>query len=142
MRLTGGTLDSNGCVGFMNDVAQEFNRQLKGSVAQLRAQLPLAKLTYVDIYSSKLELIINAKSQGFANPLDNCCGTFLPYVVMCGTSMQLNGTTIHGSSCSDPSTRISWDGIHYTEAANLWVASRILNGSFSDPPVPISGACP
>ena len=46
-----------------------------------------------------------------------------------------------GDSCSNPWEYISWDGIHYTEAANQWVAGRILNGSLSDPPLPISEAC-
>ncbi|XP_031404297.1 GDSL esterase/lipase At3g27950-like [Punica granatum] len=136
------TLDPIGCVGFMNDVAQEFNQQLKEAVTQLRTQLPQAKLTYVDVYAAKFALISDAKNQGFAPSLEYCCGTFSPVFVMCGTSVQVNGTTFNGTACSDPSNRIIWDGIHYTEAANLWVASRILNGSFSDPPVPISGACP
>ncbi|XP_030531090.2 GDSL esterase/lipase At5g14450-like [Rhodamnia argentea] len=137
-----GTLDPNGCVAYKNDVAQEFNQQLKERVNQLRNNLSMAAVTYVDVYSAKLLLISDAKNQGFVDPLKFCCGRFAPTFVKCGMLLEVNGTTIHGDACGDPQNRISWDGTHFTDAANSWIASRILNGSMSDPPVPISNACP
>lgn len=59
-----GNLDHNGCVKPQNEVAQEFNRQLKDRVSQLKAQLPGATFTYVDVYSAKYTLISNAKNYG------------------------------------------------------------------------------
>lgn len=59
-----GTLDENGCAELLNNVAQEFNRQLKDRVTQLRTLYPQASFTFVDIYSAKLSLISNAKSLG------------------------------------------------------------------------------
>lgn len=59
-----GNMDQNGCVKSHNEVAEEFNRQLKQRVAQLRVQLPDAVLTYVDIYSAKYSLISEAKKHG------------------------------------------------------------------------------
>lgn len=53
----------------------------------------------------------------------------------------MNGSEIYGASCSNPLEYLSWDGIHYSEAANKWVANRVLDGSLSDPPVAISEAC-
>lgn len=38
--------------------------------------------------------------------------------------------------CEDGSRFISWDGIHYTEAANTIVASKILSTAYSIPPIP------
>ncbi|KAI6688986.1 hypothetical protein NL676_025814 [Syzygium grande] len=78
----------------------------------------------------------------FVDPLNYSCGTFVPTFVMCGLSAQVNGTTIHRDACGDPQDRISWDGIHFTDAANSWIASRILTGFMADPPAPISSACP
>ncbi|XP_056176291.1 GDSL esterase/lipase At3g27950-like [Syzygium oleosum] len=141
-KFRNGTLDQNGCVAYQNNVVQEFNQQLKERVNQLRNNLSVAAFTYVDVYSAKLSLISDAKNQGFVDPLNYCCGTFVPTFVMCGLSAQVNGTTIHGDACGDPQDRISWDGIHFTDAANSWIASRILNGSMSDPPAPVSNACP
>lgn len=57
-------VDQNGCLRSLNEIAQEFNRQLKDSVIQLRMQFPGAALTYVDIYSAKYSLISDAKHHG------------------------------------------------------------------------------
>ncbi|XVF02572.1 hypothetical protein REPUB_Repub04eG0186200 [Reevesia pubescens] len=133
--------DQTGCIKSYNEVAQEFNKQLKEKIFQLRAQLLGARLTYVDIYSAKHSLISEANKYGFVGPFINCCGHFGDYHVECGKTTRVNGTEIFGGSCSDPSKHISWDGIHYTEAANYRVANRILDGSLSDPPVLITKAC-
>lgn len=161
-------LDQSGCVKPLNEVAQEFNRQLKDSVSRLRSELPLAVFTYVDVYSAKYALISNAKSQGnfsyhyqtcdgdsriiyvliflrmvmtgFVDPFDFCCGSYYGYHVDCGKKAIVNGT-VYGNPCKNPSRHISWDGIHYSQAANLLIAERILNGSFSNPPVSVTEAC-
>lgn len=57
-------MDTNGCVKSHNEVAQEFNRQLKDGLYRLRTQLPDAVLTYVDIYSAKYALISEAEKHG------------------------------------------------------------------------------
>lgn len=57
-------LDQSGCVKPQNEMAQEFNRQLKDKVSQLRLQLPSGAFTYVDVYSVKYALISNAQNQG------------------------------------------------------------------------------
>ncbi|XP_054816464.1 GDSL esterase/lipase At5g14450-like [Prosopis cineraria] len=133
-------LGSNGCVKFQNEIAQEFNTALKKLVFELKRNLPLAKLTYVDVYSAKYQLLNDAKKQGFESPLLFCCGSYYGYHVNCGTQVIVNGT-VYGNPCKNPSQHVSWDGIHYSQAANLWASKRILNGSFSDPPIPIGKAC-
>lgn len=57
-------LDKNGCARLQNEVAMEFNRQLKDMISQLRAQLPFARFTYVDVYSAKCTLVSDAKNLG------------------------------------------------------------------------------
>lgn len=59
-----GNADQNGCIRPFNEVAQEFNKQLKDRVSRLRAQLHDAVLIYVDIYSAKYTLITEAKKHG------------------------------------------------------------------------------
>ena len=59
-----GILDEHGCVIAQNDVAKEFNRQLKSGVIKLREQLPDAALTYVDVFAAKYKLISNPKKHG------------------------------------------------------------------------------
>lgn len=59
-----GYLDDHGCVKFYNDMAVEFNRQLKERVVKLRQELPEAAITYVDVYAAKFALIGSYKSEG------------------------------------------------------------------------------
>ncbi|PIA38411.1 hypothetical protein AQUCO_02800249v1 [Aquilegia coerulea] len=47
----------------------------------------------------------------------------------------LKGSSVAAKGCDDSSKYISWDGIHYTEAANQYVLSQILTGKYSDPPL-------
>ncbi|KAE8665017.1 GDSL esterase/lipase [Hibiscus syriacus] len=117
--------DQTGCIKSYNELAQEFNKQLKDMISRLRTKLHGARLTYVDIYSAKYSLISEAHKYGFVDPFINCCGRFGDYHIECGKSAVVNGTEIFGASCSDPSKHISWDGIHYTEAANHWILSSI-----------------
>ncbi|KAF8378213.1 hypothetical protein HHK36_029552 [Tetracentron sinense] len=144
--ITTGQVDSAGCASPFNEVAQYFNQKLKEAVVQLRMDLPLAAITYVDAYSLKYSLISQAKKHGFEHPLRACCGHGGKYNynihLGCGGKINVNGKQVLvGKSCQDPSVRINWDGVHYTQAANKWVFDRIVDGSFSDPPIPLKMAC-
>ncbi|KAL7232546.1 hypothetical protein ACSBR2_010538 [Camellia fascicularis] len=130
-------LDENGCVKRNNKQAVEFNKLLKEAVYKLRAKYPHAAITYVDVHSSKNYLVFNAKKLGFTDPFSFCCGTPKIY---CGTRNETDNKLL-GTACSDPSKYIVWDGVHYTQAGNRFVANLIMNGSFSDPPLPLSEAC-
>lgn len=163
------TLDKNRCVVSQNQVVQEFNAQLKDRVVKLRNQFKDAAITYVDAYSAKYALIDNAQNEGnnsnllkpiielvliylsnhnlcfltgFDDPWNFCCGSLTPIPTFCGTQMELNNTVYYGASCADPWKHISWDGMHFTDAANAWLSKKIVVGFASDPPVPIDQACP
>ncbi|KAK4367416.1 hypothetical protein RND71_011208 [Anisodus tanguticus] len=120
----------------------EFNRQLKARIRTLRAELGHAAITYVDVYAAKYELISNTKNQGFVEPQKICCGVHEGNThVWCGQKGIVRGEEVFGGACTNPSGYISWDGVHYSQAANHWIADHILNGSFSDPLIPITHAC-
>ncbi|KAM5567890.1 GDSL esterase/lipase [Rosa sericea] len=137
-----GDLDQNGCLKSYNEVAQEFNRQLKERVLNLRVKLSDAVLTYVDLYTAKYTLISETEKHGFSDALAQCCGRQGDSPVHCGmNTTAVNGTEVFGGSCSNPSKYISWDSVHYSDAANEWVAKRVIDGSFSDPPISITEAC-
>lgn len=83
---------------------------------------------------------------GFENPFLACCGHGGKFnynrFIKCGSKKIVNGKEIViAKSCKDPSSRINWDGTHFTEAANKWIFEHIVDGSFSDPPVPLHSAC-
>ncbi|XP_028774906.1 GDSL esterase/lipase At3g26430 [Neltuma alba] len=139
-------VDRAGCAIPYNEVARYFNRRLKAVVLQLRKKLPLAAITYVDVYSVKYSLISQAKKHGFMEPLRACCGHGGKYNfnknIGCGGKIKVRGKEVLvGKPCGDPSVWVNWDGVHYTQAANKWVFEQIVDGSFSDPPIPLNKAC-
>lgn len=139
-----GYVDQYGCVKNLNEMSVEFNKQLKDVVVKLRARLPEAAITYVDLYAAKYGLVSDSKNQGFEDPMKICCGYHHEKDghVWCGQKGLINnGTEVFGGSCPNPETVISWDSVHYSEAANHWFANHIFDGSLSDPPLPITHAC-
>ncbi|PWA54310.1 esterase [Artemisia annua] len=138
-------MDETGCANPFNELARFFNRKLKDLVDQLRKELREAAITYVDIYRARYALISQASKHGFEHPLRACCGYGGKYNynihVGCGGRVSDNGKELLVGSCKDPSVKIIWDGIHYTEAANKWVFNHVVNGSYSDPSIPLQMAC-
>ncbi|CBI16796.3 hypothetical protein VitviT2T_000616 [Vitis vinifera] len=143
--ITAGQVDKYGCADPFNEVAKYFNLKLKEMVQKLRQELPEAAITYVDVYSVKYTLITKAKKFGFVQPLRACCGHGGKYNynihVGCGGKVKVDGKEVVVGSCKDPSVKINWDGVHFTEAANKWIFDKIVGGEFSDPPIPLNMAC-
>jgi phospholipase/lecithinase/hemolysin len=90
------------------------------------------------IASSKFSLnLYDYSFAGFEQPIMACCRCGGPPLnfdsrVSCGlTTILSNGTTIKAKGCNDSSVYVNWDGTHYTEAANQYVASQILTGNYS-----------
>ncbi|KAJ4966999.1 hypothetical protein NE237_018848 [Protea cynaroides] len=137
--------DDAGCIIPYNKVAEYFNQKLKEIVVELSKELSSAAITYVDMYAVKYRLISQAEKYGFEYPLVACCGHGGKYnyssSVACGEITTINGTKIVVGSCANPSARVNWDGVHFTEAANKWIFEQIVDGNFSDPPVPLKMAC-
>ncbi|TKY61584.1 GDSL esterase/lipase [Spatholobus suberectus] len=131
-------LDSLGCLSSYNSAARLFNEALFHLSQKLRTELKDATLVYVDIYAIKNDLITNAAKYGFSNPLMVCCGYGGPPYnfdvrVTCGQP----GYQV----CAEGSRYVSWDGIHYTEAANTFIASKILSMAYSTPRTPFDFFC-
>ncbi|XP_057790161.1 GDSL esterase/lipase LIP-4-like [Salvia miltiorrhiza] len=115
-------VDQFGCVSDMNKAAAQLNSELERLCRELRSEMGDATIVYVDIYSIKLDLIVNSTSYGFNNAFEQCRG-------------RAQGV------CPEGSRYVSWDGIHYTEAANMLVASKILSTAYSTPPLPFNFFC-
>ncbi|KAK4371650.1 hypothetical protein RND71_007034 [Anisodus tanguticus] len=77
-------------------------------------------------------------NEGFVNPLMACCGYGgKPYDFESNNKCGQGNYTI----CEDRSKYISWDGVHYTEAANGIVASKILSTHYFTPPLKFNNFC-
>ncbi|XP_044481695.1 GDSL esterase/lipase At1g54790-like isoform X2 [Mangifera indica] len=133
------SLDEQGCVIGHNQAAKLFNIQLHALCKKLQGDFPDSNITYVDIYTIKSNLIANYSRYGFEQPIMACCGVGGPPLnydrrVSCGRTKVINGSSVTAKACPDSTEYVSWDGIHYTEAANQYVSSQILTGIYSDPP--------
>lgn len=138
-------MDGSGCSKQHNDVCQYFNHKLREAVLQLRKDLPLAAITYVDIYTAKYSMFSQPRKYGFEQPLITCCGYGGKYNFNssygCGETISVDNRTFIVGSCKNPSVKVIWDGIHYTEAANKFVFDQLSTGRLSDPPIPLESAC-
>ncbi|XP_015874758.3 GDSL esterase/lipase At1g09390 [Ziziphus jujuba] len=123
-------LDPYGCLSSYNAAAALFNEALRRLSQEMRSELKDANIVYVDIYAIKYDLIANSTKYGFSSPLMACCGYGGPPYnydirVTCGQP----GYQV----CKEGSQFISWDGIHFTDAANSIIASKVLSMNYSTP---------
>ncbi|XP_077226987.1 GDSL esterase/lipase At5g45910-like [Tasmannia lanceolata] len=122
----------NGCLKALNRFSKYHNSQLQRALESLRQKYPQAKIMYADYYSAAMRFFHSPKHFGFSSgTLSACCGGGGPYnfniTARCGH---------HGSrACTIPSTYTNWDGIHLTEAAYRYIASGLIEGPYSMPPM-------
>ncbi|KAL7160275.1 hypothetical protein ABFS83_01G083000 [Erythranthe nasuta] len=136
--LNASDFDQYGCIKSMNEGAKEFNTKLNALIQELRSEMEDSTIVYVDMYSIKYEIISNSSSYGFENPLMTCCGYGgAPYNYDSDRNCLTSGFTV----CEEATPHISWDGTHYTEAANTIFASKILSTDYSTPPLEFSFFC-
>ncbi|KAL0925159.1 hypothetical protein M5K25_003470 [Dendrobium thyrsiflorum] len=124
--------DRNWCLKKLNNFARYHNELLKSSIEQLRKKHPQARIIYADYYGALLRFAHSPRHFGFYSGTQKaCCGS--------GGLYNFNLTAPCGSVgshvCKDPSTYVSWDGIHLTEAAYRHIAIGLLDGSFTDLPL-------
>ncbi|CAL4956895.1 unnamed protein product [Urochloa decumbens] len=131
-------LDYSGCLKTLNNGAYEFNNQLCAACDELRQQLRGATVVYTDVLLIKYDLVANHSAYGFEEPLMACCGYGgPPYNYNANVSCLGPGFRV----CEDGAKFVSWDGVHYTDAANAVVAEKILSGEYSTPKLPFDYFC-
>ncbi|KAL6650162.1 hypothetical protein ACP70R_014386 [Stipagrostis hirtigluma subsp. patula] len=123
--------DAAGCIRWINNFAEHHNRELKRMLRKILHD-PTVTIAYADYYEPILEITSNPLKYGFSKDgaLVACCGDGGPY--NSGTLFSCNATSV---LCPDPSNRISWDGLHYTEATYHIVARSMLHGTYTSPSI-------
>ncbi|XP_052149846.1 GDSL esterase/lipase At1g28610-like isoform X2 [Oryza glaberrima] len=123
--------DEFGCIKWLNDFSVYHNRALKRMLHQIHHDSTVTIL-YGDYYNTALEITHHPATYGFKKEtaLVACCGDGGPY----------NSNSLFGCGgpstnlCTNPSTHISWDGLHLTEAAYKFVAHHMLHGPYAHQP--------
>ncbi|KAL8499135.1 hypothetical protein ACS0TY_022202 [Phlomoides rotata] len=131
--LLGGPLgkDATGCSGAANLLSSTHNQMLKSKLDSFRKNFPQSIIVYADYYEAYMSVLKNAKSYGFTDVFNVCCGFGgmnynIDYTHLCGSPLS--------TSCPDPSKYINWDGVHLTEAMYKVVADLFINGNYTQPP--------
>uniref|UniRef100_K3ZCS8 GDSL esterase/lipase n=1 Tax=Setaria italica TaxID=4555 RepID=K3ZCS8_SETIT len=124
--------DRIGCLRDVNDVVRYHNALLRRAVVGLRAKHPHATIIFADFYTPIRRILENPDQFGVVSDvLKACCGT--------GGDYNWNASAVCGmpgvAACRDPSAYVSWDGVHFTEAVNQYVAEGWLQGPYADPPI-------
>uniref|UniRef100_A0A803LM76 Uncharacterized protein n=2 Tax=Chenopodium quinoa TaxID=63459 RepID=A0A803LM76_CHEQI len=116
----------NQCAAYPNELAQSYNVKLKSLFTELNNNLKGSKFVYGDAYSIFNEVIYHYQSYGFENVNSPCCSNN-PWdksrgLLLCNPS---------ASVCNDRSKYAFWDPFHPTEAINMIVAKRLIDGNIS-----------
>ncbi|KAL5541992.1 hypothetical protein UlMin_009702 [Ulmus minor] len=112
------------CVEFPNELAQSFNTQLKSLVTELSQSLEGSKFVYADVYRVVEDIIQNYMSFGFESASSSCCHVAGKFggLIPCGPPSKV---------CVDRSKFVFWDPYHPSDAANVIIAKRLLDGDSS-----------
>ncbi|KAM7482276.1 hypothetical protein LguiB_006859 [Lonicera macranthoides] len=117
--------DQHNCLKELNNLSIYQNELLQLAIKELKQENPNTMILYGNYYNAFQWLYRNAQYFGFdMESLQKCCcGTGGDYnfdfVKFCGRS----GVPV----CEDPSQRLSWDGVHFTQAAYKVMASWLIN---------------
>ncbi|CDP12231.1 unnamed protein product [Coffea canephora] len=112
----------------VNSVVRGYNSKLKEGLNRLNREVGFgAVFVYANSYDVFRRMIQNYHQYGFENGDGPCCGGYFPPFVC----FEGKGKTANASSsflCSDRAKYVFWDAFHPTEAANLIVAEKLLDG--------------
>ncbi|XP_073006092.1 GDSL esterase/lipase At5g45910-like [Typha latifolia] len=127
-----GDYDQNGCLRRFNNLSTYHNSLLRQALARLQNKYPSTRIMYGDFYNQIMEMVQNPQKFGFRYALRTCCGAGQGTYnynkrERCGMS--------GASACPNPSSYLSWDGIHLTEAAHRYIANGWLRGPYCNPSI-------
>ncbi|CAK9315193.1 unnamed protein product [Citrullus colocynthis] len=114
-------LNEDQCVDLANKLALQYNAKLKDLLANLNKNLPSSTFVYANVYDLVMELIVNYDNYGFKTASRACCGNGGQFagIIPCGPQSSL---------CTERSRHVFWDPYHPSEAANLIIAKKLLDG--------------
>ncbi|KAE8651938.1 GDSL esterase/lipase At2g23540 [Cucumis sativus] len=114
-------LNEDECVDLANKLALQYNAKLKDLLSSLNKDLPSSTFVYANVYDLVMDLIVNYDNYGFKTASRACCGNGGQFagIIPCGPQSSL---------CSERSRHVFWDPYHPSEAANLLIAKKLLDG--------------
>ncbi|KAF6160588.1 hypothetical protein GIB67_019528 [Kingdonia uniflora] len=114
-------LKDDQCVELPNKLANQYNARLKDLLMELNENLPGATFVHANVYELVMDVMINYAKYGFKTASSACCSTGGQFagIIPCGPASSL---------CGDRSKYVFWDAYHPSEAANLIIAKKLVDG--------------
>ncbi|KAK6948004.1 GDSL lipase/esterase [Dillenia turbinata] len=121
-------LGSGRCSSEINKLIIGYNSKLRDVLQQLNQNLgPEAMFVYANSYDIFSHIIQNYRQYGFENADAPCCGGYFPPFI-CFRGRNPNTSSV---LCSDRSKYVFWDAYHPTDAANIIIGKKLLDGDQS-----------
>uniref|UniRef100_A0A0E0L4F8 Uncharacterized protein n=1 Tax=Oryza punctata TaxID=4537 RepID=A0A0E0L4F8_ORYPU len=119
--------DGLGCLRNVNSVSKHHNTMLRAALDGLRGKYPHTKIIFANLYQPIIQVL--------QDPV-HFASSRLVAATVAGTTRTI-APSVAGSAvaCEDPSASVHWDGGHYTESINRYIAKGWLYGSYADPPI-------
>ncbi|XP_074559255.1 GDSL esterase/lipase APG-like [Curcuma longa] len=111
---------SDGCIGFLNADAQEFNRQINVSTESLAREFPDLRISIFDIYQPFYDLVTRPSDFGFFESRRGCCGTGTVETTVLLCNPHSIGT------CPNATGYVFWDAVHPSESANQVLSDSLI----------------
>ncbi|CAA3001846.1 GDSL esterase lipase At1g28590-like [Olea europaea subsp. europaea] len=118
-----------GCLNWLNGFSEHHNDLLQMELNCIGGLYPHATIIYGDYYNAAMRIYLSPNKFGFTSVFRACCGAGGPYNYNASAPCSTPPATV----CDDPSRYVSWDGIHFTEAAYRWIAQGLLEGPYTIP---------
>ncbi|XP_052203863.1 acetylajmalan esterase-like [Diospyros lotus] len=117
--------DEYHCLKEPNNVVIYHNNLLKKAIKELKHEFPYSAIVYADYYNAFQWLFTEASSLGFDGSSLNkaCCGVGGDYNFNLAKTCGAQDVTV----CSNPDQFISWDGIHLTQRAYMFMAKMLIH---------------
>ncbi|GMJ15950.1 hypothetical protein like AT1G31550 [Hibiscus trionum] len=119
-----------GCITWLNRFSEFHNELLQKELDQIRELHPHANIVYADYYNIAMRFYYSQNQFGFTETLKACCGGGGRYNY---SSSMACGDPPLTTSCNVPSSHVSWDGLHYTEATYNWISKAVLRELYAIP---------
>ncbi|KAL8138900.1 hypothetical protein V2J09_004901 [Rumex salicifolius] len=122
------------CSASVNELVNGYNERLRHELDSLNTEMDSSAIfVYANSYDVFMDVLLNYRDYGFEDVKDPCCGGHFPSFV-CNKGKDTQGYSRTNSSsdlCGDRSKYVFWDAFHPTEAVNIILAEKLLNGDSS-----------
>ncbi|XVE88786.1 hypothetical protein DITRI_Ditri19aG0096900 [Diplodiscus trichospermus] len=116
-----------GCVFRFNNDAQQFNKKLNSTAANLQKQHPDLKIVVFDIFDALYDIVKSPSNYGFMEATRGCCGTETAKTT--ATATLCSKKTLR--TCYNASQYVFWDSVHPSQAANQVLAYALIDQGFA-----------